>query len=205
MNQQVRFCKGSPFWSEVVTLLQGVTMQRCFVPKYHTSLTPIRLRGIVVGCLESESPRSMEGFAKDMTLPGYVTFGMGHSVDSITPVDDNLFLRGITTMTIGLAYEKIKEGVERTFGTRKEADKKWPSLYNFCRHVRNGAVHNNKWLLGNGIRIGWRKMELVGPESEKVVIGQGGGGLGLGDVLCLLSDIEQQGTNDKVIGSNNER
>jgi hypothetical protein len=105
-------------------------------------------------------------------------------------------LAPVALVTIGAAYERVKDSIEATW---KEDPLMWPSELQYFRHCRNAAFHGNHFLVlpyRGGPTIDpenpptWRSSKMPDTETmnTKTLIGDW---LGLGDVPILLGDIDE--------------
>ena len=159
-----------------------------------------RIRGQVISQLIFNEPDFLSRIRKQQAIDS-ITF----SVLSESPPlqqgqripDKDLNIFWLQQM-IGCSFESVLNDILDKYGPRQKKDRKtwgrWPGIFEFFYHLRNGCFHGNKF----NIRLGnisfvnqprWRSKEISMDSNGKNVIGDF---LGRADCIHYLYDVEQE-------------
>jgi hypothetical protein len=184
--KSIVFRKGELFWDEASILVEGVLLG---LRHFGGILTdPIRFGGNYCKRLTlANSSRWREHVRvrtameecrfEETTIPG--------------PQHDLLFVKCLEQVILGQAYQTVLPHIEKRFG--KEC-KNWPPLLDFCRHIRNGVCHGNRFDIRSPPWPDrtWRGLTLTKALHGKPVVDQQDGGFGVADVIALLFDLRKE-------------
>ena len=120
-----------------------------------------------------------------------------------TPMEVEKILAPIAEVTLGAAFERVKDAIETNWSTNPL---KWPSELQYFRHCRNAASHGNQFHVYLYNRLPgidpanpptWRSsvMPDANTMNARELIGDW---LSIGDIPILLGDVETILTQNSV-------
>lgn len=101
---------------------------------------------------------------------------------------DNDYVHRLQQVFFGHAFESMRPIIVARYG---EAADKWPELFDFARHVRNGCFHGNIFDIRGVTRSpSWRGLTIIESMNGHQVMGMTKGYFGVADVLALLMELQ---------------